>query len=525
MASHLIHRQLIEANFQSKETALAGQDLLQERYKNVLIPLMEQVFDEYSPKNWSLRIDKLELDLGRFPADLPEKMMRERLRDVLEDQLRKIYLEKGILADPTSTANFKREELGTSKNHSDWEKITFYLIHGRLPWWTSSIDKKSIQSLFNQVLKENEALLKSWLKETPISLATAKRLSVLHNEKQLESLFQSGSGPTKQEFKLVIKFLELLLSNSSLKKAEIRFWLSAVVLFAMFGRKTALTSLIKNGFVSLTAQDKKKAFETAQFLILMSKVIVLISSYKSASESGQIASESLHLIRSEKIDFSKVDKILPSDSPFWKTVVENISKKSFLKKELSTAKKELEDLKFQEKNVADSKAPELDELIVINNAGLVLTAAFLPRFFENLGFVKKGKFISDQAQLRAVVILQEMLGTDQEYDETDLILNKLLCGILPAAALGLLPKIRLSEKEEITSLLISMAEQWTALKSRSGKMVSEGFFQREGSLRRVSKGYQLQIQRMPFDLLLDRLPWTIGMIKLPWMDELIAVEW
>jgi hypothetical protein len=70
-----------------------------------------------------------------------------------------------------------------------------------------------------------------------------------------------------------------------------------------------------------------------------------------------------------------------------------------------------------------------------------------------------------------------------------------------------------------------MATQWTALKSTSGKMIAEGFFRREGSLRKVQKGYQLQIQRLPFDLLLDRLPWTIGMIKLPWMDELISVEW
>lgn len=89
MASHLIHRQLIEANFQSKKSALDGQNLLQDRYENVLIPLMEKVFDEFSPKNSPLRIEKLELDLGTFPADLPEKMMRDRLRDVLEDQLRK----------------------------------------------------------------------------------------------------------------------------------------------------------------------------------------------------------------------------------------------------------------------------------------------------------------------------------------------------------------------------------------------------------------------------------------------------
>jgi len=89
MGSHLIHTQLLEANFQSKESALSGQKLLQERYREVLLPMMEQIFDAYEPIGRSLRIDKIELDLGRFPADLPENMIRDRLRHVLEDQFRK----------------------------------------------------------------------------------------------------------------------------------------------------------------------------------------------------------------------------------------------------------------------------------------------------------------------------------------------------------------------------------------------------------------------------------------------------
>lgn len=525
MASHLIHRQLIEANFQSKKSALDGQNLLQDRYENVLIPLMEKVFDEFSPKNSPLRIEKLELDLGTFPADLPEKMMRDRLRDVLEDQLRKIYLEKGILADPTSTANFNREVPGSSKSHSDWEKITFYLIHGRLPWWSSSNEKISIQSLFDEALPGNESLLKSWLQENTVSLATAKRLVALLTNTQLENLLENSLGIAKKEINLLINFLQILLAKSSLKKAEIRFWLSAIILYSMFGRTSAFTSFIENGFAGVKAKDRKKAFETAQLLSFLSFYILQISQHKSASENNIIATENLQMEEITKVELPKATKSLFSSSPFWKSVVENFGKVSFSQEELSTVRKELEELDFRENNVTQTKAPELDELMVINNAGLVLTAAFLPSFFGNLDLVKSGKFISEQSQIRAVIILQEMLGMEQDHEEKDLLLNKLLCGIAPAAALGLLPKITQSEREEITLLLDSMAEQWTALKSSSGKIVSEGFFQREGSLRRMHKGYQLQIQRLPFDLLLDRLPWTIGMIKLPWMDELISVEW
>ena len=525
MASHLIHKQLIEANFQSKKAALSGQNLLQERYKNVLIPLMEQVFDDFSPKDSSLRIEKLELDLGNFPADLPEKMMRDRLRDVLEDQLRKIYLEKGIVADPTAFARFNRREHGSSESHSDWEKITFYLIHGRLPWWALSKDTKTIQSLFNYVLSANEALPKSWLQKNTVSLATVKRLIALLSDTQLENLLESSLAISKKEIILLTNFLEILLSKSSLKKAEIRFWLSTIVLFSTFGRRNAFTSFIEAGFAAVKAKDKTKALETSQFLRLLGYYVLHIHHHKPASENNLTAPENLQMREIDKQELAKSNNFKLSSSPFWKRVVENFGKESIPQEELSTVKKQLKDLEAQENSVVQTKAPEFDELMVINNAGLVLTAAFLPSFFSNLGLVKSGKFISDQAQIRAVVLLQEMLGTEQEYDETDLLLNKLLCGIAPASALGLFPKITLSEKQEIALLLDSMAAQWTALKSSSGKMIAEGFFQREGSLRRVSKGYQLLIQRLPFDLLLDRLPWTIGMIKLPWMDGLISVEW
>lgn len=525
MASHLIHRQLIEANFQSKESALSGQKLLQKRYQEVLIPVMQQLFDEYDPVGRHLRIDKLELDLRRFPLDLPENLMRDRLRDVLENQLRKIYLEKGILSPPTSKLPGNRDRISTSKSHSDWEKITYYLIHGRLPWWVTTKEKEPIQSLFDQVADANNSLLKSWLQETPISLSIAKRLAELLNEKQLESMLISGLMISKKEIQLVTNFLELLLFKSNLRKSEIHFWLNSALLFSIFGRENGFTSFIKSGFSAIKSADKKKADETAQFLCFLSFYLLEISRGKSLSKAKDLRFETMPLIKRNAISVSKTEKSHLSANQFWKEVVENLGSVTLDDQELSTLKKELVQQEIQEKNAVHSKSPELDELEVVHNAGLVLVAAFLPRFFENLGLVKSKEFISEQAQIKAVVLLQEMLGSEQAYDETDLLLNKLLCGMPPAGALGLIPKITSSERKEIASLLDSMAIQWTALKSTSGKMIAEGFFRREGSLRKVQKGYQLQIQRLPFDLLLDSLPWTIGMIKLPWMDELISVEW
>lgn len=529
MHSHIIHTQRIEASFQSKEAALSGQNTLQERYNKILVPLMEQIFDEYSPKGWSLRIEKLELDLGRLPADLPENMMRDRLRDILEDQLRKIHLEQGVHSFPSRDKVLPEAALPGRLAPSDWEKITYYLVYGRLPWWASSTEKEPIRSLFDQLSFSRDTLLKSWLKENPISLATAQRLSALISENQLESLLKSDLQLPSSAIQTIHVLIRLLLEKTPLNKAEITFYLNTIFLFAAFGKRNWLTAFLETGFNTLNKADNKLALSTSQFLCSLSFLILKIA------EKGTISPKNVDLEHKGILGLKKnvgtlslrpmMEQNLPSKSMFWQGVVENLRTPTNDQAELSTLSKELAHLESQEKRTAESKSPAIDELVVIHNAGLVLTAAFLPRFFENLGLVKSREFISEQAKVKGAIILQEMLGTGQEYDETDLILNKLLCGLAPASALGLLPKIETTDKKEIALLLESMATQWTALKSSSGKMIAEGFFRREGSLRKVHKGYQLQIQRLPFDMLLDRLPWTIGMIKLPWMEELISVEW
>ncbi|PZX49870.1 contractile injection system tape measure protein [Algoriphagus chordae] len=525
MSSHLIHTQLFEASFQSKESALAGQKLLQERYQKVLLPIMEQVFDEYDPSGRSLRIDKLELDLGRFSADLPEDLMRDRFRDVLEDQLKKIYLEQGILSPATTNPIGIKDNLTSTAKHSDWEKISYYLVYGRMPWWVLSKEKEPIQSLFNRLTVSNVSVLRSWLKENPISLATAKRLSLLLSQKQLDYLLKDSLQLSFKDTQPVTNLLQVLLSKTSLEKSSIRFWLNTSLLFCVFGKDNELSPILVAGFKSIKSADGNKALDTSQFLFFLSFFIIKISEQASESPMKIASSDFIQQQLKSGIVPPRKGKTVGSTNNFWKKVVENMKEGTTTIAELSTLSKELIHLQRKEKRAIESKSPVLDELEVINNAGLVLVAAFLPRFFENLRLVKAGKFISEQAQIKAVFILQEMLGSEQDYDETDLLLNKLLCGIAPASALGCTPKILASEQKEIALLLESMASQWTALKSNSGKMLSEGFFRREGSLRKVQKGYQLQVQRLPFDMLLDRLPWTIGMIKLPWMEDLIYVEW
>ncbi|HSF55307.1 MAG TPA: contractile injection system tape measure protein, partial [Algoriphagus sp.] len=207
---------------------------------------------------------------------------------------------------------------------------------------------------------------------------------------------------------------------------------------------------------------------------------------------------------------------------------EQAAKVKFLelvKTNLAESKSSISDSIKKASQTSPSEKLDLDETILISNSGLVLTAPFLPFFFKGLGLVENKQFVSPESQNRAVLLLQALLDDSYEYEESDLLLNKILCGLEPTEPI----QVRFSptdiEKEEIKNLLDSMVSQWSALKSTSGASMAKGFFHREGSLKRTSKGHQLTVPRISIDILLNRLPWTISIIKLPWMNEPLFTEW
>ena len=276
---------------------------------------------------------------------------------------------------------------------------------------------------------------------------------------------------------------------------------------------------IENKIFQVISENSSKDIQkNAEFLIQI-LWITFYSLLGSTSNYEAFYKEFVKIIKSPKT-FSKENL-----STFWKGMSHFVKVNKLKKSDLSTFEKLYANQLEREKPLLKNQNLKDEEKVVIHNAGLVLTAAFLPRFFENLGLVKGGKFTSENSQEDAVILLQSMIPEQAGWEEPDLLLNKLLCGIEPSTSLDVSKDLDQKFIQEIDLLLESMATQWTALKSKSGKMVSEGFFAREGILKKVQGGYHLQIQRLAFDILLDRLPWSIGIIKLPWMEEIISVEW
>lgn len=161
----------------------------------------------------------------------------------------------------------------------------------------------------------------------------------------------------------------------------------------------------------------------------------------------------------------------------------------------------------------------------VDNAGLVLLWPYLGRFFTALDLLEDSAFVDEEAQARAVGLTQYLVTGETGEAEHQLLLNKLLCGWPFEEPLQKLEGLTDSERAECETLITSVIDNWKALKNTSVEGFRTSFLLREGCLARQELNWLLKVDRKGYDVLLERLPWGIGLIKQPWMDQPLSVEW
>ncbi len=123
-------------------------------------------------------------------------------------------------------------------------------------------------------------------------------------------------------------------------------------------------------------------------------------------------------------------------------------------------------------------------------------------------------------------MLLQYLATDRTaFEEYELILNKILCGLPIEQSVPL--EIELSEQEmALTDELFEVLKQrWDKVKNSSIEGIRASFILREGALELIEEQWSLRVEQRGYDLLLQTLPWAFGFIKTSWMNQILTVEW
>lgn len=177
------------------------------------------------------------------------------------------------------------------------------------------------------------------------------------------------------------------------------------------------------------------------------------------------------------------------------------------------------------KEPAQAVAAQTEEPIYVANAGMVLAEPFVPHLFSLCGLLQGNKFKDAVCAARGVHLLQALVMGPGEWDEHELVLNKLLCGLQAADALAWSGPLEPREIDTVNSLLGAMLQQWKVLGSTTPAGLQETFLRREGRLLGKPDHWQLLVEPGPFDMLVDQLPWGISMLKYPWMERMLHVQW
>lgn len=170
------------------------------------------------------------------------------------------------------------------------------------------------------------------------------------------------------------------------------------------------------------------------------------------------------------------------------------------------------------------------EPVYIGNAGLVLLAPFLPRFFQQLDLLTPGEDgkpgLHGLATVsRAVHLLQYLVDERCDRTEPELVLNKLLCGVTPAFPVEPAIEPTNADLALCGQLTRAVLANWTIIKDTSPIGLRQTFLQREGKLTPAENGWTLTVQRKTVDVLVDQIPWGFSIILHGWMTSPIHVTW
>lgn len=560
---HIINRQVLELTFPERSRAQFIQNKTSEIVKYKLQPALDNLFSKLSTTSEIVRIEKLVIDLGTISENDYEKVLVERSIKEIGDKIARLKiadLENRVVKPINGTSSdINGNAVRISKSKDLLEQFIYFLQFGRFPWWqkagktSAKTGVSQLDEIFKEVLKLDKSVLKSSLVSLLNLSSVRKRLLYQFSHSQLgellkrldSNLFESFSSMfqivitsvkpvqykndlSKSFYKIALKFFvaDQVLKNDDLK---IRFVKELLGVFFNKHSIKEIESILIEILESLKIQQRKTNAEVSD--------LTVVAVVQTAIE-----------LRSQNQVLQKIidDIILKSDTKVQKLIEQHIklsgkvsriikpkpvkNPQNYLPEKHDTDGKNVQRVKEKKEGSPMSmfsiKPTDEAEGIVVSNAGLVLLHPFLRYFFDGLGLLDKELHFKSQSDVfKAIHLLQFVVFGTDTFPETELQLNKVLCGldiIKPVPKSFLLTEV---EKEECLNLIKTVLERWNALKTANPAALRDTYLQRDGVLKQSGQSWNLTIERSSLDVMLERLPWSINLIKLPWLSQIIYVEW
>ncbi|NTW69469.1 MAG: hypothetical protein HGB23_06405 [Chlorobiaceae bacterium] len=477
---HFINRLRFEVRCSEEEEAFRLRQSFARTLQPEIVEIIDSVCSGYSSESEWLRLNTLEVDLGRFSKNQLDRDFAVVFREQFEKALAK-QLEA-----------YTPEERLTSKDRSFMELFAHYMLHGTLPWWSDEADM-DIDAVIGQIHQHLPLQLPGFFKEHRENRAVWARAAFQLNE------------ASKQ---LIISFFSVL------RDAE-----SQLLLWAAKNKSESVQFTEPPGFIA--------AFRSA----LLRRAPELINTPVKASTGAQIFDA---LVKETFPDRSARLSEIPS--AFFFDAASASDMPGMHAEELPSvfpvasvrgAGQEVKDMAENRNGILlqDDSQSAIEQRYIVRHCGVILLAPFFKPFFTACTLLDGSIWKDKAAQYQAAHLLGYLSSGSVQSPEYSMVLEKLICGIAIEEPIPLDTRLQRYQLDEAGDLLASVIEHWNVLKNTSVKGLRETFLKRDGIVRKKDDGWLLQVEQKTLDVLLESIPWGYSIVVMPWNDYCIHVEW
>lgn len=494
MAHHLIHKQQVFLDIPKKEEAFNYQNRISLLFRDELAIRLDTLFNNITAPNEVIRLDNLRLHLGTINEQNFEHEFKERFIKEMEREVSKAKNEvtHHDVSAPLTTQGSLREAL------------IYFLQFGTLPWYATinKTDEWEAEMLADFSITDWQYIA-TWVQRNYIeNQVNFQRLVFQFSDRFIHEII-ANANPQPAELMLPIfndvKYLHIELLHEQPLNARYKTWQLIAENILFKNEKLPLSFIIIAQLLyKLSAEqleniafkivDINEKIETKSIRTVLNKMASSIEKHAGKGKVPTVLSEAL-------------SDLLAGENIFERG-------KSPIKIERSKAK---------------TITPE--DVFYVFNSGIVILHPSLEPYFTELDLMLNKQFLNKTLHARAVLLLHYIATGNEEVDEFDLALQKIICGFPLEETLPAQIELSAKEKDETAKLLQSVTDYWPPLKNTSAEGLQSSFLQREGKLSVTDNGWKLIVEQKTIDILLGKLPWGFSTIRLPWMKEMISVEW
>lgn len=500
---HLIQQHTFDIHCSSQEFGKELQNQLRLLLEKEFYPQLEQLFNKYEIKNHIWSIDLLNIEVSNLSKKYWKQELIVKSLQQIED-----YLIRNSFSGQWNESNSDNNVL-ISKSNQAIGLFFHFLKTGRLPDNCISTDIEAIvleikiDKLFIKELvtnfKNNPTELVRWIFSVPNSFKRIffKKTKDFSNETAvlLSAILEDTN---KLEIEKIKKNIQKLNQDVNLKKQWVEF-----IQWLLYLKKTGVSS----------------DYLTKEFILFSEKYWEL--------EAIDLKHITQYILKKTT---TKLDTNSNEINLFFQVVKSQVATKINSQELMNGhAYLEINNKVTKENGISNkvTKENEIDTCTYITNGGLVLLHPFLKSLFEQLNLCdQEGNWITKVSQHKAILLTQYLVDGTTRIHESDLALNKILCGFSVSEIVNVKLKITKSEKQKGIRLLEAVKAHWKVMNSSSIEALQQTFLKREAKLDLVKEnGYELWIEEKGVDILLEQLPWGIGMIQTLWMENYLNCHW